>query len=149
MEKRQYHQASRSSQTELKTTKLTCQTPTQNLHKLLNGRCLCPGHAYTHHGGHQNFQDILQNCIILCLPWSIHRRCKMQHAKLPSHTLWQIPALRGFHSMSGWYHHTYRGFHITGGQDQQGTLLEKASANLHWVKRQSFFLRTNHSFHKL
>lgn len=101
MEKRQYHQASRSSQTGLKTTKLTCKIPTQNLHKLLNGRCSCPGHAYVHHGGHQNFHDILHYCIILCLPWSIHRRCKMQRAKLPSHTLWQIPALRGFTACQG------------------------------------------------
>lgn len=42
------------------------------------------------------FPWYFQNHIVLWLPWSIYSRCKMQCAKLPSHTLWQIPALRAF-----------------------------------------------------
>lgn len=50
--KREHHQVSRSSQTGLKTIRLTRSQLRRPSTKYFIGSCLCCGHAHMHHGGH-------------------------------------------------------------------------------------------------
>lgn len=142
MEKTQHHQVSRSSQTRLKTTKLTCKTPTQEslpkifyLQMLMSWACTRAPWRTLKFPWH-----FAEPCYLVFA--SIHTQ-EVQDAacKAALSELTADPSSERLHSVSRWHHPSLQRVSHKSGARSTRDLLEKASANLHWLKRQLLFVR--------